>query len=153
MIQGFDFAWCPVAEAFMETLAVPPGDPLERGLFQRVHGLEWLGSADRFALVRAVDGFGQRVVVGVAHAAGGCEDACLCQVRAVQGTDVLGAMITVVDQACGPPVPGCPADGLVQRDQGQRPGVLARGDGPSHDPSGVRVGDERHIRERAGRES
>ena len=137
----------------METLAVPPGDPLERGLFQRVHGLEWLGSADQFALVRAVDGFGQRVVVGVAHAAGGCEDSCLCQVRAVQGTDVLGAMITVVDQTCGLPVPGCPADGLVQRDQGQRSGVPARGDGPSHDPSGVRVGDERHIRERAGRES
>ena len=149
MIQGFDFAWCPVAEAFMETLAVPPGDPWERGLFQRVHGPEWLGSADQFALVRAVDGFGQRVVVGVAHAAGGCEDACWCQVRAVQGTDVLGAMITVVDQACGPPVPGRPADGPVQRDQGQRPGVLARGDGPSHDPSGVRVGDERHIHERA----
>ena len=137
----------------MQAFLVPPGDPLEGGLFERLHAVEWFAAFDQLALVGAVDGFRQRVVVGVAHAAGGCEDACLCQVRAVQGTDVLGAMITVVDRACGPPVPGCPADGPVQRDQGQRPGVLARGDGPSHDPCGVRVGDERHIRERAGRES
>ena len=137
----------------METLAVPPGDPLEGGLFQRLHGIERLGSCDQFALVRTVDGFREGVVVRVSHAAGGREHAVFVQTRAIQAADVLGAMITVVDQPCSLAVSCGPADGLVQRDQGQCSGVLARGDGPSHDPSGVRVGDERHIRERAGRES
>lgn len=48
-------------------------------------------------------------------------------------------MIGVMDQAAGVAMPGGPGDRLVQRDQRQCPGLLADGDRPVDDPSGVRM--------------
>ena len=149
MIQGFDFCWCPVVEVLVQPLLVPPGDPLEGGLFQGVHGFERVGSFDQFRLVCAVDGFCQRGIIRVAHAARAGENAGLVEARAVQAADGLGAVIRMVDQAARIPMSGSPADGLIQGNQRQSRGVLARADGPAHDPTRVRVGDERHIGERA----
>lgn len=131
----------------MQAFLVPPGDPLEGGLFERLHAVEWFAAFDQLALVRAVDGFRQRVVVRVADAARGGEDAVLVQARAVDRADVLGAVIRVVDQTLRVPMQDRPRDGLVQGDQGKLARALASGDCPAHDPSVIRVGDERHIGE------
>ena len=55
----------------MQAFAVPPGDPLEGRLFQRLHAFERLAAADQLGLVRAVEILRQRVVVRVADRAGG----------------------------------------------------------------------------------
>lgn len=131
----------------MKTFLAPPERPLEGGLFQCLHAVDGPAAMDQLGLVRTVDSFPEGVVVGVTHAAGGREDVMLVKVRAVENTDVLGAVIRVMHESTRITVPGCPADGLVQREQGQILGGLARAHGPAHNPSGVSVGHERHISE------
>ena len=139
-----------VAEALVQALVVPPGDPLQGRRFQRLHALERRGASDQFCFAGAVGALGQGEGVGIFHRAGGREDPGLAQMRAVQAVDALGAVIRVADQSPGVAVSGRPADRLIQGDQGKRTRVPAGRDRPSEDPAGVRVGDERHVGETPG---
>ena len=83
MVACLDLGWCPVAEVFVQAFAVPPGDPLEGRLFQRLHAFERLAAADQLGLVRAVEVLRQRVVVRVADRAGGRQDRALSPEREI----------------------------------------------------------------------
>jgi hypothetical protein len=80
----------------VQALVVPSGNPLEGCCFQFLHALERCGSFNQFAFVRAIDAFGQGVVVGNLLPAGGGQDAGFLKGCAVQAADVLGAVITMI---------------------------------------------------------
>ena len=128
MIQGFDLGRRTITQMPVETLLVPPGHPLERGFFQGPYGPERLGAFDQFRPVRAVDGFGQSVVIGITHRSGRRDDPRLLQVDAIQGADALGG------RHAGRTGPTRPGRGV---------GTPARAHGPAHDATRVRVGHER----------
>ena len=72
-----------VSEGFEQSLVVEPSHPFEGSQFQRLHGFPGRPAMDQFGLVKAVDGFGQGVVVGIALAADGRFDAGLGQALGV----------------------------------------------------------------------
>ena len=133
----------------MQALRVPPRDPLERRQFQVREVGEGLAPPDEFGLVRAIDGLGHGVVVGVTDRAGRGQHAVLLDARGVDGADVLDPVVAVMDQALGAAMAGGPGDGLLQRLQRQRLRAHGRGARPSDDAAGERVGDESGVAERA----
>ncbi len=66
IILGFHRFRCPVAQGPVRPFRVPPRDPPERRQLQVLQIMEGLAPPDELGLVRAVDGFGHGVVVGVA---------------------------------------------------------------------------------------
>ncbi|MNQ92920.1 hypothetical protein D3C85_1083610 [compost metagenome] len=54
---------------------------------------------DHLGLVQAIDGFGQGIVIGVAHAAHRGLDPSLSQALRIADRDVLHATVAVMDQA------------------------------------------------------
>ena len=82
-----------VADGLEEPLVVEPSYPLEGGEFQGFHRFPGRPAMDQFGLVKAVDGFGQGVVVAVALASNGRLDAGLGQSFGVAEGNVLGAAI------------------------------------------------------------
>ena len=120
---------------------------MERRQLQVAHVPERLAPPDQLGLVRAVDGLGHGVVVGVADRAGRGQRPVLAHARGVHRVDVLGAVVGVVDEPPGAAVPRGPGDRLLQRLQGQLLGVHAGGARPSHDAAGEYVGDERSVAE------
>jgi hypothetical protein len=48
---------------------VEPVDPFERREFDCLHVAPWAATVNDFRLVKAVDRFGKRVIVRIAHAA------------------------------------------------------------------------------------
>ena len=70
IILCFDLFRCPAAQGLVEAFRVPPRDPPERRQLQVVHVLEGFALPDELGFVRAIDGLGHGVVVGVADRAG-----------------------------------------------------------------------------------
>ena len=54
-----------VAAVLVEAVVVEPVDPPGGGVFDLLDGAPGLAWFDQFGLVQAVDGFGQRVVIGL----------------------------------------------------------------------------------------
>ena len=133
----------------MQALRVPPRDPPERRKLQVLQIRERFAPPDQFGLVRAVGALGHGVVVRVADRAGRRQHAMLPDARGVDGADVLRPVVAVMDEPLGAAVRRGPGDRLLQRLQGQFPGVHGRGARPADDPAGEHVGDERGVAERA----
>ena len=116
-VGDFDFRGGVVVQGLVQAGCVPPVDPLHRGQFDGLDGLPQVFGMDEFGLVEPVDGFGQGVVVGVAHGAHGgcypCGDECLrvCQ------ADILGAFVAVVDQAFMAAAGACAQQGVLESQQ------------------------------------
>ena len=69
---------------------VEPVHPFERGELDGFEGPPWSTSMDELGLVKAVDGFGERIVVAVADAADGWFYPGFCQAFGVFYGNVLG---------------------------------------------------------------
>ena len=149
IILGFHRLRRPVAQGLVQALRVPPRDPPERRQLQLVQIPEGPVPPDELGLVRAVDALGHGVVVRVADRAGRRQHAILLDARGVDGADVLRPVVAVTDEPLGATVRRGPGDSLLQRLQGQFPGVHGRGARPADDPPGEHVGDERRVAERA----
>jgi hypothetical protein len=54
-----------VAAVFVEAAVVEPVDPFDSGQLDLIDGAPRLAGLDQFGFVQAVDGFGQRVVIGL----------------------------------------------------------------------------------------
>ena len=147
IILGFHRFRCPVAHGLVQPFRVPPRDPPERRQLEVLQIMQGLAPPDELGLVRAVDGFGHGVVVGVADRAGRRQHAIFHHPGGVHRAGVLHAMIAVVDETVGPAMRRGPGDRLLQRLQGQLLRVHGGGARPAHDPPGEHVGDECGIRE------
>ncbi len=119
IILGFHRFRCPVAQGPVQPFRVPPRDPPERRQLQVLQIMEGLAPPDELGLVRAVDGFGHGVVVGVADRAGRRQHAVFHRPGGVHRAGVLHAMIAVADETAGPAMRRGPRDRPLQRLQGQ----------------------------------
>ena len=147
MILGFHRFRCPVAQGLVQAFRVPPRHPPERRQFQPIQTTKRLAPPYQFGLVRAVDGFGHGVVVGVADRAGRGQHPVFHHPGGVDEADVLRPVVAVVYEPVGAAVRRGPGDRLLQRPQRQLLRVHGGGARPAHDPAGEHVGDERGIRE------
>ena len=91
IVDGLGFGGRDAADWFEESMMVEPGDPFERGQFDRLLGLPRRSAMNHLGLVETVDGFGHRIVVGVADAAHRGRDAGLGQTLGIANADVLNA--------------------------------------------------------------
>ena len=66
VIGGLHFDGWDVAAVFVEAAVVEPVDPFGGGVLDLLDGAPGLARSDQLGLVQAVDGFGQRVVIGAA---------------------------------------------------------------------------------------
>ena len=69
MIRHLEFCRRDVADRLEDPAVVEPVDPFQRCVFNGLEIPPWTAAVNDFSLVETDDGFGQRVVVGIAHAA------------------------------------------------------------------------------------
>jgi len=69
LVSVLGFGWWDIADGREEPAGVEPAHPFGRGAFNGLEGLPRFSPVDHLSLVKAVDRFGQSVVVAVAHAA------------------------------------------------------------------------------------
>ena len=99
IVLVLDLLWCLVIQGSVQSLRVPPRDPLERGQFQLAQSTERLAAPDEPGLVRAVDALGHGVVVRVADRAGGREHPVLRNARGAHRADVPRTVIAVAHES------------------------------------------------------
>ena len=69
IVVRFCFGGWNVSDGFEQASVVEPVDPFEGGYLDRFEAAPRAASMDHLGLVEAVDGLGQRVVVGITDAA------------------------------------------------------------------------------------
>jgi hypothetical protein len=148
-----------VANGFEQAPVVEPVYPFERGVFDRFERsprsppVDHLGPFD-FAqdrLVKAIDGFGQSVVIAVADTADRGLDARFGEAFGVLDRDVLAAAIGVMDETAAVRRSAI-VEGLPARIEDE-PGMGRAACPPTDDPPCERVDDERDVDEpRPGRD-
>lgn len=136
----------------MQSFRVAPRDEPHGRVFQLADRPVRPVDPNQLALVRVVRAFGQRVVVGVADRAGRRQHPVFLHARGIHQAYILRAVVRMVHAPLRPTVGARPRDGLFRRLQRQLPGAHRGGDGPADNSSGVCVGDERRVRERAVRQ-
>ena len=136
----------------MQSFRVVPRDEPHGRVFQLADRPVRPVDPNQLALVRVVRAFGQRVVVGVADRAGRRQHPVFLHARGIHQAYILRAVAGMVHAPLRPAVGARPRDGLFRRLQRQLPGAHRGGDGPADNSSGVCVGDERRVRERAVRQ-
>ncbi|KAK42349.1 hypothetical protein BG58_04940 [Caballeronia jiangsuensis] len=93
IVTGFCFSGWNVADRFKQTSVVKPVNPFERREFDSLHVAPWPTTMNDFRLVKAVNRFGKRVIVRIAHAAHGRFDSCFGQaVRVPNGNGLRPAI-------------------------------------------------------------
>src|SRR5690606_17588462 len=101
------FGWRGVANGLQKPSMVEPVDPFQGGEFNRFEAVPRSAPVDYLGLVKAVDRFGESVVIGIANGADGRLNACLRQPLGILDRHVLHAAIRIVDQPAamdGPPI-------------------------------------------------
>ena len=88
-ISLFSLGGRDVSDGLQKASVVEPVDPFERRELDRLQRFPRSTPVDDLGLVKAVDGFGERVVVAVADSADGCFDASLNQAFGVFDRDIL----------------------------------------------------------------
>ncbi len=89
-ISLFGLGGRDVADRLQKASVVEPIDPFERREFDGLQRFPRSAPTDDLGLVKAVDGFGERVVVAIADTADGWFDASLHQALGVFDRDILG---------------------------------------------------------------
>jgi len=100
---------------------------------------------DDLGFVKAVDRFGERVVIGIANATDGRLDACLCQSLRIANGHILRAAVRVMNQPAtvnGPPIMKCLVEGIEHKARVGSPACP-----PTDDPAGEGINDEGHVNE------
>ena len=135
-----------ISDGFEQPAIVEPIHPFKGGEFDRLEAAPGSPPVDQLGLVEAVDGLGQRVVVGIADAADRGLDASLGQTLGVADRDVLNAPIAMVNEpaAYRPPI----MEGLHQGVE-HKVGVGHPGHFPADDPAGESIDDKGDINEPA----
>ncbi len=98
-----------------------------------------------FSLVKAVDGFGQSVVIAVSNTASRRLDAGLCQPLGILDRNLLNAAVRMVDQSAVLhrfAVMKSLFQGIEHEARMRRPAGT-----PANDPAGIGVDDEGHVDE------
>ena len=123
------------ADGFQKPAIVEPVHPLEGCELDGLEGAPRSPSVDDLSFVEAVDRLGQRVVVRVADAADGGLDPGFGETLGVFDRDILGAAITMMDEAAGAGRPSV-MERLFEGVQDEV-GVRRPAGPPADDPPGV----------------
>ena len=75
----FSLGWRDVTDRLQKASVVEPVDPFERRELDGLQRFPWSAPMDDLGLVKAVDSFGERVVIAVADTADGWFNASLNQ--------------------------------------------------------------------------
>ena len=93
IVARFGLGGRDISDRLEEASSVEPVDPFESGVLDGFETAPWATPVDEFGLVEAVDRLGEGVVVAVADAADGGDEARLGQTLGVLDRDVLDAPI------------------------------------------------------------
>ena len=63
IVAGFCFGRWDVADRLKQASVIKPIHPFKRGEFNRLHVAPWCATVNNFCLVKAVDRFGEGVIV------------------------------------------------------------------------------------------
>ena len=97
-ISLFGLGGRDVSDGLQKASVVEPVDPFECRELDGLQRFPRSAPTDDLGLVKAVDGFGERVVVAVADTADGWFDASLNQAFGVFDRDILAASVAVMDK-------------------------------------------------------
>ena len=114
-----------VADGLQDSSIVEPIDPFEGCELNGLKISPWPASVDHFGFVKAVDGFGESIVVGISDAADGSLDAGFSQTLGVLDGYVLAASVAMVDEPAAmdrSPI----MQGLLQRIEHEEPAWAVR---------------------------
>ena len=107
VVALFGFGGRDIADWFEKPSVVEPVDPFERCELDGFKGSPWSAPVDHLGLVKAIDRFGQSIVIAVADASDRWFNAGLGKALGVFDRDILAATIAVMDQPAAmnwPPV-------------------------------------------------
>lgn len=99
IVVGLSLGRWDIPDWLQQSTVVEPVDPVERGALDLLARAPGRRAMDHLGLVKAVDGLGQRVVVGVPYAAYRGLQAGLHEPLCVADRHVLNASVAVMDQA------------------------------------------------------
>ena len=142
-ISLFGLGGRDVSDGLQKASVVEPVDPFECRELDGLQRFPRSAPTDDLGLVKAVDGFGERVVIAVADSADGWFDASLNQAFGVFDRDILAAAVTVMDEPAAMDGPAL-VQGLLQRIEDEA-GMGCPADPPADDPPGEGVDDEGDI--------
>ena len=137
--------WRNVSDGFEKAAVVEPVDPFERGELHRFEVAPWSPAMDYLDLVKAVDRFGESVVVTVANASDRRLYACLRQSLRIANRHILRAAVGMMNQPATfyePPIVQCLVESIEHKARMGRPACS-----PTDDAASEGIDDERDVNE------